>query len=176
MSHYKSNIRDIEFNLFEVLGREEVLGTGLFEEVDTDTAKSVLAEVDRLAREEIAASFEDADRNPPVYDPATHSVKMPTSFDKSYQAFMDAEWYRLQLPTALGGQPAPASLIWSVAELVLGANASTAAAHVPGLGLGLYISREIANAHHGRLEVEGALGEGAVFRLCLPSRNAGTNP
>ena len=26
MSHYKSNIRDIEFNLFEVLGRDEVLG------------------------------------------------------------------------------------------------------------------------------------------------------
>ena len=26
MSHYKSNVRDIEFNLFEVLGREEILG------------------------------------------------------------------------------------------------------------------------------------------------------
>ncbi len=28
MSHYKSNIRDIEFNLFEVFGRDEVLGHG----------------------------------------------------------------------------------------------------------------------------------------------------
>ena len=34
MSHYKSNLRDIEFNLFEVLGRDEVLGTGPFAEVD----------------------------------------------------------------------------------------------------------------------------------------------
>ena len=34
MSHYKSNIRDIEFNLFEVLGRDEVLGTGPFESID----------------------------------------------------------------------------------------------------------------------------------------------
>ena len=34
MSHYKSNIRDIEFNLFEVLGRDEVLGEGPFEDVD----------------------------------------------------------------------------------------------------------------------------------------------
>ncbi|HSE10863.1 MAG TPA: acyl-CoA dehydrogenase [Nocardioidaceae bacterium] len=122
MSHYKSNIRDIEFNLFEVFGRDEVLGNGLFEEVDVDTAKSILAEVDRLAREEIAASFEDGDRNPPVFDPETNSVKMNENFAKSYKAFMDAEWYRLQLPTELGGQPAPASLIWSVAELVLGAN------------------------------------------------------
>ncbi len=35
---------------------------------------------------------------------------------------MDAEWYRLQIPAALGGTPAPASLVWSTAELVLGAN------------------------------------------------------
>ena len=122
MSHYKSNIRDIEFNLFEVFGRDEILGTGLFEEVDVETAKSILSEVDRLAREEIAASFEDGDRNPPVFDPADNTVKMNENFAKSYQAFMDAEWYRLQLPTELGGQPAPASLIWSMAELVLGAN------------------------------------------------------
>jgi alkylation response protein AidB-like acyl-CoA dehydrogenase len=122
VSHYKSNIRDIEFNLFEVFGRDEVLGNGLFEEVDVDTAKSILSEVDRLAREELAASFEDGDRNPPVFDPETNSVKMNENFAKSYQAFMDAEWYRLQLPAELGGQPAPASLIWSMAELVLGAN------------------------------------------------------
>ena len=122
MSHYKSNIRDIEFNLFEVFGRGEVLGTGLFEEVDIETARSILSEVDRLAREDLAASFEDGDRNPPVYDPEAHSVKMTESFTKSYQAFMDAEWWRLQLPTALGGQPAPSSLIWSLAELVLGSN------------------------------------------------------
>ena len=30
MSHYKSNLRDIEFNLFEVLSRQELLGTGPF--------------------------------------------------------------------------------------------------------------------------------------------------
>jgi alkylation response protein AidB-like acyl-CoA dehydrogenase len=122
VSHYKSNIRDIEFNLFEVLARDEVLGTGPFQDLDTDTARSILAEVDRLAREEIAASFEDADRNPPVFDPATSSVTMNPRFAKSYQAFMDAEWFRLQLPAELGGQPAPATLNWAIAELVLGAN------------------------------------------------------
>ena len=34
VSHYKTNLRDIEFNLFEVLGRDAVLGTGPFGEVD----------------------------------------------------------------------------------------------------------------------------------------------
>ena len=29
MGHYKSNLRDIEFNLFEMLGRQDVLGSGV---------------------------------------------------------------------------------------------------------------------------------------------------
>ena len=31
MSHYKSNLRDIEFNIFELFGLGERLGTGIFE-------------------------------------------------------------------------------------------------------------------------------------------------
>ncbi len=122
MGHFRSNLRDIEFNLFEVLKRQELLGTEPFADVDEDTARGILDEVKRLAEGPIAESFADADRNPPVFDPATHSVKMPESFKKSYQAFLDAEWFRLELPPELGGTSAPRSLAWSVAELVLGAN------------------------------------------------------
>ena len=50
MGHYRSNVRDIEFTLFEVLGRGDVLGTGPYEDVDTGTARDILAEVARLAR------------------------------------------------------------------------------------------------------------------------------
>ncbi|MEN3540890.1 acyl-CoA dehydrogenase [Microbispora sp. ZYX-F-249] len=122
MGHYKSNLRDLEFNLFEVFGRREILGTGPFAEVDEDTARSVLDEVNRLATGPIADSFEDADRHPPVFDPATHSVAMPESFKRSYQAWVDAEWWRLELQPELGGTPAPRSLVWAMAEMVLGAN------------------------------------------------------
>ncbi|MFK4083054.1 acyl-CoA dehydrogenase [Kribbella sp. NPDC020789] len=122
MSHYKSNLRDIEFNLLEVLGRGEVLGQGPYAEMDVETAREVLGEIDRLAKNEIAESFEDADRNPPVFDPETHEVRMPESFRKSYQAYMDAEWFKLELPAELGGQPTPPSLRWAAAEMILGAN------------------------------------------------------
>src|SRR4051794_10198414 len=123
MGHYKSNLRDIEFNLFEMLGRQEILGSGPFGEVDEATARSVLDEVNRLATDVLAESFEDADRHPPVFDPETHSVTMPESFKKSFRAyFNDAEWWRLELPTELGGMNAPRSLHWAVAELILGAN------------------------------------------------------
>ncbi len=122
MGHYKSNLRDIEFTLFEVFQRAKVLGTGPYAEVDEDTARSILGEVERLATHELAASLLESDRTPPVYDPATHTVTMPESFKKSYQAYMDAEWWRMDLPEELGGTVVPPSLRWAVAELVLGSN------------------------------------------------------
>src|SRR4249920_1264663 len=122
MGHYKSNLRDIEFNLFEVLRRQDVLGAEPYPDLDEDTARGVLDEVNRLATGPLASSFAEADRNPPVFDPATGSVRLPEGFKRSYQAFVDAEWFRLELPPELGGNRAPRSLGWAVAELILGAN------------------------------------------------------
>jgi alkylation response protein AidB-like acyl-CoA dehydrogenase len=122
MGHYKSNLRDLEFNLFEVLRRQDLLGHEPYPDVDEETARGILDEVNRLATGPIAESFADADRHPPVFDPATASVAMPEGFKKSFAAFMDAEWFRLDLPAELGGIAAPRTLAWSVAELILGAN------------------------------------------------------
>ncbi|MDC7338058.1 acyl-CoA dehydrogenase [Streptomyces lydicus] len=122
MGHYKSNLRDIEFNLFEVLGRDSVYGTGPFAEMDVDTAKSVLSEIARLSENELAESFADTDRNPPVFDPDTNTAPIPDTFKKSYQAYMDAEWWRLGIPEEIGGTTAPRSLLWAFAETILGAN------------------------------------------------------
>ncbi|MFI9411412.1 acyl-CoA dehydrogenase [Nocardia gamkensis] len=122
MGHYKSNLRDVEFNLFELFERDRVLGTGPFAEVDADTAKVALREVDRLAREELADSFEEADRNPPVFDAAAHTVAIPPAYAAMYKTWMDAEWWRLRVLPELGGTNAPSSLNWALAEFVLGAN------------------------------------------------------
>jgi hypothetical protein len=122
MGHYRSNLRDIEFNLFEVHRRQRLLGEPPFDDLDEQTARGILDEVNRLATGPLAESFAESDRNPPVFDPATRSVTMPEGFRKAYRAFMDAEWFRLGLPPGLGGTGAPGSLGWAVAELVLGAN------------------------------------------------------
>jgi alkylation response protein AidB-like acyl-CoA dehydrogenase len=123
MSHYKSNVRDLEFNLFEVFGVDRLLGSPAFPDLDADTARSILGEMSRLAREDLGASYASADRNPPVFDPATHSVTMPEAFKKSYDAFMASEFWRLDLPTDLDGTAAPRAFWWSLAEMVLGSNA-----------------------------------------------------
>ena len=38
MGHYKSNVRDQVFNLFEVLGVDKALGQGSFADLDVETA------------------------------------------------------------------------------------------------------------------------------------------
>ncbi|MBE1499847.1 alkylation response protein AidB-like acyl-CoA dehydrogenase [Amycolatopsis lexingtonensis] len=123
MGHYKSNVRDLEFNLFEVLGVQERLGKGVLAESDEETARGVLAELNKLATGPLAESFADADRNPPVYDPKTFSVKIPESFKKSYQQLIEGEWWRLGLTNDLGGFGLPPTVQWAASELILGANA-----------------------------------------------------
>jgi len=123
MSHYKSNVRDIEFNLFELFGLQEKLGTGIFEEMDEDTVRSILQEVERLATHDLAASFAEADQNPPVFNPTDHTAPVSEEFEKSYQAWMNSGFWGLGIPEEIGGMTAPASLVWSCAEMVLGANA-----------------------------------------------------
>jgi alkylation response protein AidB-like acyl-CoA dehydrogenase len=122
LSHYKSNLRDIEFNLFEVLRRQDVLGKAPYPELDEETTRSILGEMNRLATGPLADSFAEADRNPPVFDPATGTVTIPEGFKRSYRSYMDGEWWRLDVPPGLGGTGAPRSLHWAIAELVLGAN------------------------------------------------------
>jgi hypothetical protein len=124
MGHYKTNVRDQEFNLFEVFRVQDRLNAGAFGEdgADEETARGVLHELAKLAVGPLSESFADADRNPPVFDPATHSVTLPDSLKKSYKALWDGEWYRLGLPAELGGYGIPPTVQWAAAELILGAN------------------------------------------------------
>ncbi|MFI6814618.1 acyl-CoA dehydrogenase [Nonomuraea sp. NPDC050328] len=122
MGHYKSNVRDLEFNLFEVFGRGDILGTGPYTDVDEDTARTILDEVARLATDVLAASFEEGDRTPPVFDPATSTVTVSEGVKKSFKALMDGGWGHLDLPTELGGPGIPRSLAWAAAEMILGSN------------------------------------------------------
>jgi alkylation response protein AidB-like acyl-CoA dehydrogenase len=131
MGHYKSNVRDLEFNLFEVFGTGKLLGTGPFADLDEDTARGMLHEIVRLAEGPLAESFADSDRNPPVFDPDTNTVTLPESFKKSYSALRAAEWWRLETLPDLGGQLVPRALVWAVIEQVLGANP---ALHMYGAG------------------------------------------
>jgi len=134
VSHYKSNVRDQVFNLFEVLGVDKALGEGAYADLDAETATEMLGEMVRLAEGPIAESFADADRNPPVFDPKTHDVALPESFKKSVRALLDGGWDKIGLDEELGGMPMPRALQWALIEHVLGANP---AAYMYAMGAGM---------------------------------------
>ncbi|WP_067888325.1 acyl-CoA dehydrogenase [Nocardia vaccinii] len=121
MSHYKSNVRDLEFNLFEVYGLDAVLASGAFGDLDGDTVRSMLAEAARLAEGPVAAPFAETDRTPPVFDPQSHSVRLPEGFKKAVRAWHDADWWRVGKAEEIGGVPAPSMLAWALTEFILGA-------------------------------------------------------
>ncbi len=102
--------------------RQDAARTRPFADLDVDTARGIIAEVAKLAEGPLAASFADADRNPPVFDPDTNSVTLPESFKKSFKTLYDSEWWRLETMPELGGQLVPRTLVWAVAEQVLGSN------------------------------------------------------
>ncbi len=122
MGHFRSNLRDLEFNLFEVFRVQDRLGTAPFDGVDAQTARDTLRELNTVAVGPLAESFADADRNPPVFDPATHSVTVPQSLKDAYRVLWDGEWYRLGLPAELGGYGVSPTVQWAASELILGSN------------------------------------------------------
>jgi alkylation response protein AidB-like acyl-CoA dehydrogenase len=137
MGHYISNLRDIEFCLYDLLGQEKILGTSIYADLDRETAMGMLEEVKRMAENDLAASFVEGDRIGTIFNKETGDVKLPASFIKSYRTYMDNEWWRIDAPVELGGTSIPASLRWAIAEMILGSNPSihiyasgTAFAHV----------------------------------------------
>jgi alkylation response protein AidB-like acyl-CoA dehydrogenase len=126
LGHYIANLRDIEFNLFEVLDIGTVLGSRDYPDLDVETVRTMLDEVARLAEGPVAESFTDADRNPPVFEPDRHTISVPAELAKSVQAVKDAEWWRIGLAEEIGGVSAPGPVTWAINEMLHCANPAAA--------------------------------------------------
>ena len=120
MSHYKSNLRDIEFNLYEVLEIQDHLGSGEWADLDRETVDDILTEIERIATEDFAASYADQDRIP--LQLIDGEVTIPDSVKKSVSAFKDGGWNRLGLAAEMGGTPAPPTVMWAMSEMLFAAN------------------------------------------------------
>jgi alkylation response protein AidB-like acyl-CoA dehydrogenase len=121
MGHYKSNVRDLEFNLFEMLDLDKVLAGGAFGDLDGESIREMLAEAAKQAEGPLAESFAESDRHPPTFDPDTHTVHLPEPYQKSFKAWQRSEWFRIGLDEQVGGVAAPSMLAWAINELPLGA-------------------------------------------------------
>ena len=118
--HYRSNLRDLEFTLFEMLDLDKVLATGEFGDLTGDAVHVLLADSAADAEGLLAQAYTDGDRIAPTFDPDTHAVTLPASFKESVLAWQRGGWLRVGLPAAIGGTPAPAAVRWSINEFLVG--------------------------------------------------------
>lgn len=173
MGRYISNLRDIEFNLFEVLRLGDVLGSGRYGDLDVDTVRTMLDEVARLAEGPLADSFADDDRSPPVFDPEHHTITVPAELAKSVQAVQDAEWWRVGIAEELGGVPAPAPLTWAIDEMLLCANRS--AGFFWALGPAMAHALAIEGTHEQRRWAAMGLERGWSATMVLTEPDGGSD-
>ena len=173
MGHYITNVRDIEFNLFEVLNLGDVLASGGYGDLDVDTVRTMLDEVARLAEGPVAESFAAADRHPPVFDPDRHTISVPGELAKSVQALKDAEWWRVGIAEEIGGVAAPAPLTWAIHEMLVCANPSAAFWYAlgPAMANALYVEGNEQQKRWAAIAVE----RGWAATMVLTEPDAGSD-
>ena len=102
VGHYIADVRDPEFNLFEVLDIGAVLGTGRYSDLDVDAAKTILT----------GAATWPKDRWPRLLPPptATHRcsprhahISVSPELAKTVEAIKEAGFWRLGLDEEIGG-------------------------------------------------------------------------
>ena len=173
MGHYIANLRDLEFNLFEVLNIGTVLGSGRYRDLDVDTVRTMLDEVARLAEGPIADSFADADRNPPVFEPDRHTISVSAELAKSVQTVKDAEWWRIGLAEDIGGVSAPGPVTWAVNEMLHCAN--PAAAFFYSLGPAMANALFVEGTQQQKQWAAMALERGWAATMVLTEADAGSD-
>jgi alkylation response protein AidB-like acyl-CoA dehydrogenase len=123
-AHYKPNLRDIFFHLFEVLEiQSSVLGKAPFQSMDEDSARAALEGFLEVLQATWAPSFVPGDRDGATFD-GKGNVKLPPSFHKALDAYYQGGWNNIELPETLGGFGAPPSVRWAAFELMAGSNPS----------------------------------------------------
>jgi len=120
--HYKPNLRDVFFNLFEVLEiQSSVLGKAPFDSMDEDSARAALEGFLELLQATWAPGFVPGDRDGAQFD-GKGNVKLPAAYHQALNAYYGGGWNKLELPEHLGGYGAPPSVRWAAFELMAGAN------------------------------------------------------
>ena len=173
MGHYIANLRDLEFNLFEVLNIGTVLGSGRYRDLDVDTVRTMLDEVARLAEGPIADSFADADRNPPVFEPDRHTISVSAELAKSVQTVKDAEWWRIGLAEGIGGVSAPGPVTWAINEMLHCAN--PAAAFFYSMGPAMANALSVEGTEQQKQWAAMALERGWAATMVLTEADAGSD-
>jgi alkylation response protein AidB-like acyl-CoA dehydrogenase len=121
-NHYKSNLRDAYFNLFEVLDiSKNTLSHAPYKGLDEATLRELLRTFEKICVEKMATSFVEGDTVPLQMD-NEGNVTLPKGLKEALLEFQAAGWHLLGMSEDLNGMGAPHSAYWSAFEMLVGAN------------------------------------------------------
>jgi len=132
MNHYKADLRELEFALFEQFGLGDLLKTSAFKHMGADDARLILKEAYHFATSVIGPTMVSSDRTGCTLENGT--AKAPKELREVWKKFYADGWNLLTASQANGGQGAPSLLGIAVTEMVNGANPGFGM--YPGLSMG----------------------------------------
>jgi len=117
---YKRGDRDVLFVLKEHLGIEKLLKFDKYSEFTLDDFDMVLTQADKIAANEIAPTFQDADRQGCRYE--NGKAYAPESFHHCWDVFKAGGWFALSQNPDYGGQGLPLVVAEAAQEFFMSAN------------------------------------------------------
>ncbi len=132
INRYKTDLRDMNFVLFEQFRFGELVGAAPFEAWGPDEARAVLQETYRFAREVLGPINATGDREGCRL--VDGKVYAPKGFKDAWQKLYESGFKTIAISPEHGGQGAPQSLYVLIEEILSGAN--TAFNMYPGLAFG----------------------------------------
>ena len=120
INHYKTDLRDVRFLMFEQFGLEALLGKAPFGNWGKEEAETVLEEVYRWSQEKLGTYNSTGDAEQCRLE--NGHVKTPDGFKAAWKSLYEAGWRGLAVAEKYGGQESPYTLQAMVEEVMCGAN------------------------------------------------------
>jgi hypothetical protein len=172
INHYKTDLREIFFTLFEQFGLDQVVGQEPFAAWGPDEAKAVLQETYRFSKEVLGPLNTSADREGCRVENGT--VITPKGFKEAWKLLWEQGFKTVGVAADHGGQGAPIMLQVAVEEMLCGAN--TAFNMYPGLTFGAAeLLAECGTQEQKKKYVEKLLNGTWGGTMCLTEPHAGSD-
>ncbi len=120
MSDYRAPIKDMRFVMDEIAGFQQLSQIPAYADATPDMADAILDEAAKFTREVLAPLNRVGDTQGCTWTP--EGVTTPDGWKEAYNAFREAGWNGITLPSEFGGQGLPNALGIAVQEMVCSAN------------------------------------------------------
>ncbi|ADO73233.1 acyl-CoA dehydrogenase [Stigmatella aurantiaca] len=172
INHYKTDLREIFFTLFEQFGLSQVVGQAPFDAWGPEEAKAVLHETYRFSKDVLGPLNASGDREGCRVENGT--VIAPSGFKDAWKKLYEQGFKTVGVSQEHGGQGAPMMLQMAVEEMLCGANA--AFNMYPGLAYGAAeLIAECGTPEQKHHYVERMLNGTWGGTMCLTEPQAGSD-